>query len=46
MTDYFELHEVDEVDVQMRLFAKTLARDVKKWFKYLASNHISDFAAL
>lgn len=25
------LHEIDEVDVQMRLFAQTLNGDVKKW---------------
>ena len=29
MTDYFELNEIDEADVQMRLFAQTLARVVK-----------------
>ena len=45
MTDYFEFHEVDEADVEMRLFAQTLARDVKKWFKYLPTNHIFDLAA-
>lgn len=44
MTNYFELHEVDEADVQMILFAQTLAGDVKKWFKYLPPNHISDLA--
>lgn len=45
MTDYFELHEIDEVDVIMTLFAQTLARDVKKWFKYLPANHIVDLEA-
>lgn len=42
MTDCFELHEIDESDVQMRLFAQTLIRDVKKWFKGLPANHIAD----
>jgi hypothetical protein len=30
MNDYFDLHEVDEADVQMRLFAQSLTGDVKK----------------
>jgi len=42
MTDYFELHEIDESDVQIRLFAQTLTGDVKKWFKGLLANHIAD----
>ena len=45
MTDYFELHEIDESDVQMRLFAQTLTGDVKKWFKAFPANHIADLAA-
>ena len=40
MTDYFELHEIDIRDVQMRLFAQTLADDVRKWFKSLPGNSI------
>jgi hypothetical protein len=35
MNDYFDLHEVDEADVQMRLFAQSLTGDVKKWYKGL-----------
>jgi len=42
MTDYFELHEIDESDVQMRLFAQTLTGDVKKWCKGLPTTHIED----
>ena len=45
MIDYFELHEIDEADVKMRLFAQTLAQDVKKCFKYLPANHIADLVA-
>jgi len=44
MTDYFDLHEIDESDFQMRLFAQTLTRDDKKWFKSLPANHIADLA--
>ena len=44
MTKYFELHEINESDVQMRLFAQTLTGDVKKWFKALPANHIADLA--
>lgn len=44
MTDFFELHEIDESNVQMRLFAQTLTRDVKKWFEALPANHTADLA--
>ena len=44
MKNYFELHEVDEENVQMRLFAQTLVGDVKKWFKSLPANHIADLS--
>jgi hypothetical protein len=33
MNDYFDLHEVDEDDVQMILFSQSLTGDVKKWYK-------------
>ena len=42
MNDYFDLQEVDEVDVQMRLFAKSLTGEVKKWFKTLQAATITD----
>jgi len=45
MTDYFEFHEIDDSDVQMRLFAQTLTRYVKKWVKGLPANHIADLVA-
>jgi len=44
MSNFFELHEIDEADVQMRLFAQTLTGDVKKWFKAFPANHIFDLA--
>jgi len=42
MSEFFELHEINEADVQMRLFAQTLTGDVKKWFKAFPTNHIVD----
>ena len=44
MTDYFELHEIDESDVKMRLFAKTLTGEVKKQFKGVTAGSIADLA--
>ena len=44
MTEFFELHEIDESDVQMRLFAQTLTGEVKKWFKGLTACSIADLA--
>jgi len=34
MNDVFDLQEVDEADVKMRLFAESLGGDVKKWFGF------------
>jgi hypothetical protein len=45
MNDYFDLQEVDETDVQMRLFAQSLTGEVKKWFKALRPASINDLAA-
>jgi ribonuclease HI len=45
MNDYLDLQEVDEVDVQMRLFAQSLTGEVKKWFKALPAASIADLAA-
>jgi hypothetical protein len=42
MNDYYDLHEVDEADVQMRLFAQSLAGDVKKWYKGLHAALVLD----
>jgi hypothetical protein len=44
MNDYFDLQEVDEADVQMRLFAQSLTGEVKKWFKTLRVASITDIA--
>lgn len=40
MTNYFELHEIDIGDIQMRIFAQILAGDVRKWFRVLPANSI------
>jgi hypothetical protein len=45
MNDYFDLKEVDEVDVQMRFFAQSLTGDVKKWFKDLPTASVPDLVA-
>jgi hypothetical protein len=45
MNDYFDLQEVDEADVQMRLFAQSLIGDVKKWFKALPAASVLDLVA-
>ena len=45
MNDYFDLHEVDEADVQMRMFAQSLTGDIKKWYKGLHVASILDFTA-
>jgi hypothetical protein len=45
MNDYFDLQEVDEADVQMRLFAQSLTGDVKKWYKSLPATSVPDLVA-
>jgi hypothetical protein len=45
MNDYFDLQEVDEADVQMRLFAQSLMGDVKKWYKGLRAASVLDLTA-
>jgi len=42
MNDYFDLREVDEADVHMRLFVQSLTGEVKKWFKTLRASTITD----
>jgi hypothetical protein len=45
MNDYFDLQEVDEANVQMRLFAQSLMGDVKKWYKGLCVASVLDLTA-
>jgi hypothetical protein len=44
MNDYFDLQEVDEANVQMRIFSQSLTGEVKKWFKELHPATIVDIA--
>ena len=44
MKNYFELHEINDVDVQMRLFVQILDGEVKKWFKGLNVGSITNLA--
>ena len=40
---FYDLTEVDEEDVQLRLFAQSLKGEVKNWFRALAPRSIPDF---
>jgi len=46
MHDFCDLHEVDENDLKLRLFAQSLGGEVRKWFKNLAAGSIVDLATL
>ncbi|CAA2990679.1 Hypothetical predicted protein [Olea europaea subsp. europaea] len=46
MADFYELHEIDEENVAMRLFLQTFAGDVRKWFRGLAAASINTLAKL
>ena len=43
--DYVDLEEVDDDDVKMRLFAQSLSREAKKWFRDLPARSIATFEA-
>ena len=45
MNDYFDLQEVDEEYVHMRIFSQSLNGNVKKWFKSLRVASIVDIVA-
>ena len=45
MNDVFDVQEVDEADVKMRLFAQILGGDVKKWFRSLPEGRIANLDA-
>jgi len=40
MTTFFDLYEIDEEDVTMRLFAQTFDGEVRKWFRGLTARSI------
>ena len=43
--DFIDLEEVDYEDVKLRLFAQSLSREAKKWYKYLLVGSIRNFDA-
>ena len=42
-SDWIDLEEVDHDDVKVRLFAQSLAREARKWFKNLPDNSIMNY---
>jgi len=46
MADFYELHEIDEENVAMRLFVQTFVGDVRKWFRGLATVSINTLVEL
>ena len=46
MADFYELHEIDEENVAMRLFVQTFVGDVRKWFRGLTAASITTLAEL
>ena len=46
MADFYELHEIDEENVAMRLFVQTFAGEVRKWFRGLSATRIATLAEL
>ena len=46
MTYFFDLHEIDEENVTMRLFVQTFGGEVRKWFRALQTRSITTLAEL
>ena len=42
MNDYFDINEIDDGSVKLRLFAHSFGGEVRKWFKSLAPHSIND----
>ena len=45
MNDYFDINEIDDDSVKLRLFAQILGGEARKWFKGLAPRSINDLQA-
>jgi len=45
MNDFFDLQEVDEEDVKMRMFAQRLNGEARKWFKALPTASLNEIIA-
>ena len=41
--NFIDLEEVDDEDTKMRLFAKSLSGEAKKWYKYFPPSSIRSF---
>jgi len=46
MMTFFDLYEIDEEDVTMRLFAQTFDGEVRKWFRGLTARSIANLEVL
>jgi len=46
MENFYELHEIDEENVAMRLFVHTFAGEVRKWFRGFPVAHIATLVEL
>jgi len=46
MTDFLDLHEIDEENVSMRLFTQTFGGEVHKWFRALQPGSINTLQEL
>ena len=40
MTDFFDLHEIDEENVTIRLFVQTFGGEVRKWFRAVQARSV------
>jgi len=45
MNDYFDLQEVEDESIKLKTFAQSLGGEVRKWFKSLPTNSITDLPA-
>ena len=45
MNDCFDLQEIDDDNVKLRIFSHSLEGEVRKWFKGLTANSIHDLPA-
>ncbi len=46
MNEFFDLHEIDEENVNMRLFVQTFGGEVWKWFRALLARTINSLEVL
>lgn len=46
MTNYFEIYEIDVVDVQMRICVQSLAGEVRTWFRSLNPQSIDNLRVI